>query len=103
MFYNDFWKYLFISYFYGINPAQAENPVFVFYYFRDPNVNEKSWKFTGVNIWKEEDLWAKEASKRRPEAQKRGAHAATVPGHVGPIRLALVALLPSIFPPPTPS
>jgi hypothetical protein len=30
MFYNDFWEYSFISYFYGINPAQAENPVFLF-------------------------------------------------------------------------
>ena len=30
MFYNDFWEYSFISYFYGINPAQAENPVFYF-------------------------------------------------------------------------
>ena len=28
--YNDFWEYSFISYFYGINPAQAENPVFLF-------------------------------------------------------------------------
>ena len=26
MFYNDFWGYSFISYFYGINPAQAESP-----------------------------------------------------------------------------
>ena len=27
-------------------------------------------KFTSVNFWKEEDLGAKEANKRRPEAQK---------------------------------
>ena len=76
MFYHDFGNILMISYFYGINPAQAENPVFLFLCFRDPNVNEITWKFTGVNIWKEEDLWAKEASKRRLEGQTRGAHAA---------------------------
>ena len=66
-----------------------------------PNVNEITWKFTGVNIWKEEDLWAKEANKRSHEGQKGWAHAAHVPGHVGPIKLGLGALLPSIFPPPT--
>ena len=62
-----------------------------------------AWKFTSISFWKEEDLWAKEASKRRPEAQKGVAHAATVPGRVGPTLLALVAPLPSIFRPPTPS
>ena len=36
MFYNDFWEYSFISYFYGINPAQAENPVFLFLMFQGP-------------------------------------------------------------------
>ena len=50
-------------------------------------------------FWKEEDLRAKEASKRRPEGQKRGAHTAPVPGRVGPTQMALVALLPSIFVP----
>jgi len=30
MFYHDFGNILMISYFYGINPAQAENPSFVF-------------------------------------------------------------------------
>ena len=66
-----------------------------------PNVNEITWKFTGVNIWKEEGLRKREASKRRPEGQTGMAHAATVPGRVGPTRLGLVAPLPSISSPPT--
>ena len=100
MFYHDFGNILMISYFYGINPAQAENPSFLFYCFRDPNVNEITWKFTGVNIWKEEGLRKKEASKRRPEGQTGMAHAARYRGRVGPTRSGLVAPLPSIFAPP---
>ena len=69
--------------------------------FRSPNVNEITWKFTGVNIWKEEDMWAKEANKRRSEDQTGMAHAARYMGRVGPTRSALVAPLPSIFAPPT--
>jgi hypothetical protein len=41
-------------------------------------------KFRSINIWKEEDLGAKEANKRRLEAQKGVAHAAKTLGHVGP-------------------
>ena len=51
----------------------------------------------GPLFWKEKDLESKEASKRRPESQKRGAHADTVPGHVGPANSALVAPLRSIL------
>ena len=40
-------------------------------------------------MWKEEDMWAKQANKRRPEAQMGASHAATVLGRVGPPRLAL--------------
>ena len=59
--------------------------------------------FRSINIWKEEDLGAKEANKRRPEGQKEVAHVATVPGRVGPTISALEAPLPSIFSPTTPS
>ena len=82
---------------------RQKTPFSYFNVFRDPNVNEITWKFTGVNIWKEEDMWAKEANKRRPEAQTGVAHVARYCGRVGPTRLALVALLPSIFSPPTSS
>ena len=88
--------------FYAINPAQAENPISFLYCFRDPNDVQMTCKFTSVNIWKEEDLWAKEANKRSHEGQKGWAHAAPVPGHVGPLQMGLGAPLPSIFPPPTP-
>ena len=54
------------------------------------------------NIWKEQDRGAKEANKRRPEGPDEWAHAAHVPGRMGPPLLGLGALLPSIFPPPTP-
>ena len=56
-----------------------------------------TWKFTSISFWKEEDLGAKEANKRRPEAQKRVAHAAKESGRVGPTILGLEAPLPSIF------
>ena len=46
-------------------------------------------KFRSINIWKEEDLGAKEANKRRLEAQKGGPHAARYYGRVGPPILAL--------------
>ena len=72
----------------------------MFWCFRDPNDIQMTWNFTSINIWKEEDLGAKEANKRRLEAQKGVAHAATVPGRVGPTNLAVGAPQPSIFSPP---
>ena len=39
-----------VSYFYGINPAQAENPISFLLCFRDPNVVQKLWKNIGVSI-----------------------------------------------------
>ena len=39
-----------ISPFYGINPAQAENPYFFLYLFQDLNDVQMSWKFTGIII-----------------------------------------------------
>ena len=43
-----------------------------------------SYKFTGVIILEGEDLGAKKVNERRPEDQKGGSHAATVPGRLGP-------------------
>ena len=36
MFYHDFGNISMISYFYGINPAQAENPISIFLMFQGP-------------------------------------------------------------------
>ena len=85
--------------FYGINPAQAENPIFHILIFRDPNDVQMTWKFTSISFWKEQRVGAKEANKRRPEGQDEWAHAARFLGRVGPINWGLVAPLPSIFVP----
>ena len=61
-------------YFSGINPAQAENPISIFWCFKDPNEVQMTCKFRTINIWKEEDLGAKEANKRRLEGQKGVTH-----------------------------
>ena len=61
-----------ISPFYGINPAQAENPFFFLYLFQDLNDVIMSYKFRGVIILEGEDLGAKEVNERRPEDQKGG-------------------------------
>ena len=74
----------------------------IFRCFRDPNDVQMTCNFGSINIWKEEDLGAKEANKRRPEAQKGVAHAARYRGRVGPTFWSLDAPLPSIFPPLTP-
>ena len=39
--------------FYGINPAQAENPYFFLYLFQDLNDVIMSYKFSGSLFWKE--------------------------------------------------
>ena len=88
-----------ISPFYGINPAPAENPYFFLYLFQDLNDVIMSYKFKGVIILEGEDLGAKEVNERRSEDQKGGSHVATVPGHVGPSNLALVAPFASILRP----
>ena len=80
-----------------------KTPFSIFWCFRDPNDVQMTWKFMSISFWKEQRVGAKEANKRSPEGQKRWAHAAPVPGRVGPINLGLDAPLPSIFPPPTPS
>ena len=50
-------------YFYGINPAQAENPISFLLCFRDPNVVIKFWKNTEVIIL--------EGRRRRSEGIKQ--------------------------------
>ena len=74
-----------------MNPAQAENPYFFPYLFQGLNDVIMSCNFTGIIFLEEEDLGAKEASKRRPEGQKTWAHAAPVPGRVVHPLLGLVA------------
>ena len=61
-----------ISLFYGINPAQAENPFFFLYFFQDLNDVIMSYKFRGVIILEGQDLGAKEVNERRPRDQKGG-------------------------------
>jgi len=53
-----------------------------------------TWKFTSISFWKEQSVGAKEANKRRPEGQVEWAHAAHVPGRVGPTKRCLGHLLP---------
>ena len=43
-----------------------------------------TWKFTSISFLKEQSVGAKEANKRRPEGPDEWAHAAHVPGRVGP-------------------
>ena len=86
-----------IFYYYGINSAQAEYPISFLLCFRGLNDVIMTCKFKGEIFWKEEDLGAKEASKRRPEGRKRVAHVARCRGRVGPSIFALVAPLPSIL------
>ena len=45
--------------FYGINPAQAENPFFFLYLFQDLNEVIMSYKFRGVIILEGQDYGAK--------------------------------------------
>ena len=84
--------------FYGINPEQSEHPSFFLLSFRYPNDVQITSLFTGaIFFWKEQDLEEKEASKRRPEGQKRWAHAALVPDRMGPLNLGLEPPTPLIF------
>ena len=75
---------------------------FSFYVSWTQTSSEKYGKIRRSLFWKEEDIGAKESSKRSPEGQKGVAHAALVPGRVGPTILGLGAPAPSIFPPPIP-
>ena len=88
-----------LSPFYGINPAQAENPYFFLYLLQDLNDVIMSYKFRGVIILEGEDLGAKEVNEQRPEDQNRGSHAAWYCSRVGPPISALVAPFASILRP----
>ena len=92
-----------ISPFYGINPAQAENPFLFLYLFQDLNDVIMSYKFRGVIILEGQDFGVKEVNERRTGDQKGGSHTAPVPGRVGLPPFALVAPMSSIFIPLAPS
>ena len=83
---------------------RRQKTLFLSFYVSGTQTTSKNYgKIQASIFWKEEDLGAKESSKRSPEGKKRGAHAAKYCSRVGPTILALVALLPSIFRPPTSS
>ena len=63
MFYNDFGNILFISYFYGINPAQAENPIFHILMFQGPKRRPNDLIFYGRQFL--------EGTKRRSEGSEQ--------------------------------
>ena len=92
-----------ISPFYGINPAEAENPYFFPYLFQGLNDVIMSCKFTWIIILEGGRLGAMEASKRRPEGRKRVPHAARYRGRMGPPLSALLAPFASILRPETSS
>ena len=65
-----------VSYFYGINSAQAENPISFLFCFRDPNDVQKLWKNTGIIILeggRPRSEGSKQTEARRPkEGAPRG-------------------------------
>jgi len=80
---------------------RRQKTLFLSFYVSGTQTSSKNYgKIQASVFWKEEDLGAKEASKRRPQGREGVAHVATVPGHVGLTLLALGAPLPSIFSPP---
>ena len=83
-FYNDFGNISQFPYFLELTLHWQKALFSIFWCFRDPNDVQMTWKFTSIGFMKEEDLGAKEANERRPEAQKGVAHAARFLGHVGP-------------------
>ena len=89
-----------VSYFYGINPAQAENPISFLLCFRDPNVVIKFWKNTEVVILEGRRRRSEGIKQTEPARQKGVAHAARYSARVGLPRLVLVAPQPSILSPP---
>ena len=61
-----------VSYFYGINPAQAENPISFLLCFRDPNVVIKFWKNTEVVILEGRRRRSEGIEQTEPARQKGG-------------------------------
>ena len=60
-----------VSYFYGINPAQAENPIFFLLCFRDQNFVIKIWKNSEVIILEGGRLRS-EGIKQTERARQKG-------------------------------
>ena len=58
-----------ISPFYGINPAQAENPLFFLYLFQDLNDVIMSYKFRGSLFWKDKIMERKKSTNGVLEAK----------------------------------
>ena len=80
---------------------RRQKTLFLSFYVSGTQTSSKNYgKIQASVFWKEEDLGAKEASKRRPEGRKGVAHAARYCARVGPTRLGLVAPQPSILSPP---
>ena len=63
LFYNDFGNIWYVSYFYGINPAQAENPIFYILMFQGPKRRPND-----LEIYEHQFL---EGTKRRSEGSKQ--------------------------------
>ena len=61
-----------VSYFYGINTAQAENPIFFLLSFRDPNDVQIIWKNTGVNILERVRLGSEGSKQTEARSPKEG-------------------------------
>ena len=61
-----------VSYFYGINPAQTENPISFLLCFRDPNVVIKFWKNTEVIILEGRRRRSEGIKQTEPARQKGG-------------------------------
>ena len=59
-----------ISPFYGINPAQAENPYFFLYLFQDLNDVIMSYKFTGVIILEGGTHWSERSKQKEAGGPK---------------------------------
>ena len=61
-----------IFYFYGINSAQAENPISFLLCFRDLNDVIMTCKITGVNILEGGRLWSEGSKQTEAEGPKEG-------------------------------
>ena len=87
------------SYFYGINPALAENPIFYILMFQGPKRHPNDLKIYEHQFYEGRRLGRKGSKRAKAWAQKGVAHAARFLGCVGPTFWSLVAPLTSIFSP----
>ena len=86
-----------ISPFYGINPAQAENPYFFLYLFQDLNDVIMSYKFRGGHYFGRRRFRSERSQRTEAGGPKEGVPRG--PGRVGPLNSALVAPFASILRP----